>query len=227
MRILLASLLLVSVPAFADPEPVSEQNTRTYYNSTERQTWSEPPRTEGEVTGVDSRDDDDVKVRPFYLLPFVGAEITTVGASFYRGPDGTLTGQIAPTDVYGAPAFGAVAGVRLGGLSLGVRYQGSIYTDPSLNRLNLNKVYGEAGFNVRNGRALFVGYLGGGYAFAVTRDALANGIGSKAGFGVDFLLTRFMSIGPAIEFDLQAYRAPQNWVVAYGGTGIVRIGLHL
>jgi hypothetical protein len=61
----------------------------------------------------------------------------------------------------------------------------------------------------------------------LTPGRWANGVGAKAGEGVDFLITRFLSIGPALEFDVQTYRGDSSWVVAYGGTDVARIGLHL
>lgn len=229
MKLIAVALLLAAPAALADKNPIAEQNARSFYNDAERRKWTPESMPVGDaLSTMDVREDDEVRVRRFYLMPIVGGEISTAGGSFRRAPDGSVDGQLERGEVYGAPSFGALVGWRLGGFTLGARYQGSIFSDPELDRLMLNKVYGEIGFNARRGRAIFNGYLDLGWAFATNRtEGLRNGVGAKAGFGVDFLLTRFLSIGPALEFDVQAYRTDPDWVAVYGGSALLRLGIQL
>ncbi len=222
--------LLVAAPfvALADDQPVVENNTRTFYNYAERHAWSPTvlPTTEALAT-VDNEKDYEVSVRNFYLVPFIGGEVATVGGTFRRTSTGGITGTTQRSEVYAAPAFGALLGWRLGAFNVGARYQGAIYTDAELDRLMLNKVYGELGFNARRGRAIFNAYLDLGYAFARNSgNPTRHGIGGKLGVGVDFLITRFLSIGPALEFDAQALSVDSNWVALWGGSALARVGVH-
>jgi len=229
MKLMIAALLLAAPLALADDKPLVQNNTRTFYNYAERHAWSpvDLPVTDALAT-VDTERDYDVTVRNFYLVPVVGGELSTVGGTFRRAANGTVVGSTQTSEVYGAPAFGALLGWRLGAFNVGARYQGAIYTDSDLDRLMLNKVYGEIGLNARKGRALFSGYLDLGYAFATSRNSpLRNGFGGKAGVAVDFLVARSFSFGPALEFDVQALNTDPTWVAIYGGSALLRLGIHL
>jgi hypothetical protein len=225
-----ALTLLTAAPSvLADGKPLVEQNTRTFYNEAERSSWrvTHVPENQALQT-IDVEKDYDVDVRRVFLTPIAGGEVNTVGGTYYRTADGSVMGETRVSAIYGAPTFGALLGWRLGGLNLGARYQGSLFNDTNLNNFMLHKVYGEIGLNVRRGRAIYNVYLDAGYAFATSRSqGLRNGIGGKVGVGIDFLLTRYFSLGPALEFDVQAYRTDPVWVAAYGGSGLLRIGFQL
>ncbi len=231
MKWMIVPLVVAASTALADNQPVVEHSTRTFYNDAERGAWRPAPLpTSDALATIDTEKEYDVSMRRFYLMPVIGGEITTLGGTFQRNSDGSVSAQTAASGVYGAPSFGALLGWRLGGFNVGARYQGSVYGDTRLDRLMLNKVYGEIGFNARRGRAIFNGYLDAGWAFASSSgQPLRNGIGGKAGVAVDFLATRYLSFGPGLEFDVQGYATDNSptWVAVYGGSAFLRIGVQL
>lgn len=240
MRKLILPIFVTCLAAIAqaDEAPFTSSSSysqrETYYNEVERRrahnerVFGTRPNSESNLgTGVTYSPDQvrTEEVRNFYLVPNIGMELANLSPQMFPGD--TRVATAGGDHVHVAPAFGATGGWRLGYFNLGARYQGSIFSDYNAATLVLNKVYGEFGFNARSGNVLLSGFIDAGWAFAHTRGELTNGLGGKAGFGIDFLVNRYLTIGPGISFDAHAYRPNEEWLVAYGGTANLRVGFQL
>lgn len=228
----LASFLTTS--AFADEaEPLpGKVKEKTYYNGAEanRARDREAAYVTADPAGRSYSERE--RVRMFQVTPIFGMEFASLDRILTR-TDGGLTSTNVPTSFGFAPATGLALDWRLGYFTIGARYQGSVFLDNdiSTNDLYLNKVYADFGFNVRAKVMLFSATVSGGYAFAVTRDLFAHGVGARVGVNFDFLITKFFSLGPGFAFDVHAYRQPgtngNTMITAFGGTSQLRIGFHI
>lgn len=246
--ILVMSLCLFASTSFADEEAFSERRsdgttTHTVYNDTEEKSATMTRSNNdaaGEAGAVFQRGDaEPIQLRRFFLAPVAGIEVGTVGTVVARNNTGNFDERGLTTGIGAGPAYGAVLGWRLGNFSLGARYQGSMFRDGGNGRitgingtndvgnLTLHKAYGELGFNSRSGRLIFSGFLDYGWTGVATQNTFHNGMGGKAGVGLDFLVTRFFTIGPGLDFDVHSYRLPAEWVVAYGATATLRVGFQI
>jgi hypothetical protein len=157
----------------------------------------------------------------FYVDGTVGGEFEHVG--FVRTPTAITTS--ASSDTWGL-SYGAIAGFRLHRLSLGLLYQRDDVLSGA-NGLDLNKLYGEVGLNLRLGILMIVLKADVGYAFAQAYGDLYNGVGAKVGAAFDFYPIRILSIGPGADFDVQGYSTPAGFAGTYGATFQLRVGLHI
>jgi hypothetical protein len=157
----------------------------------------------------------------FYVDGTFGGEYEHIGFAGY-GPQATTNGS---SDTWGI-AYGALAGFRIGMLSIGGLYQ---RTDvmTGANYLDLNKLYGEVGLNLRLGILMIVLHADIGYAFVNSFGATFNGVGGKAGVAFDFYPVRILSIGPGADFDVQGYSLPSGFTGSYGATFQLRVGIHI
>jgi hypothetical protein len=157
----------------------------------------------------------------FYVDGTFGGEYEHIGFAGY-GPNANTNGS---ADTWGI-AYGALAGFRIGKLSIGGLYQ---RTDvmTGANFLDLNKLYGEVGLNLRLGILMIVLHADVGWAFVNSGGAIFNGVGAKAGVAFDFYPIRILSIGPGAAFDVQGYSLPGGFTGSYGATFQLRVGIHI
>ena len=159
----------------------------------------------------------------FQLTPFVGAEVTRYG---FAGIDanGLTGGDFVATGV----TFGALAGFKLGPLSLGVLYQRTEEIDkpPGLD-LNLNKLYAEVGFNIRASIMIAVIHFDFGWAFFEANSKTEQGFGGKFGVALDFYPLKWLSLGLGVDCDLQGFDTEKKLIGGFGGTFVFRAGLHI
>ncbi len=161
-----------------------------------------------------------------YITPFVGYEVTYLGIAHVAGQGFGTTLQTGHVTADGL-AYGATVGFRLGPINLGVLYQGTAVFDPDTT-LNLSKLYGEVGLDIRAGRMVGVVHLDFGYAFILSQDGhVTNGLGGKLGFALDVYITKVMSIGPDFHIDAQGNSLPGTYTAAVGGTILFRLGIHI
>jgi hypothetical protein len=157
----------------------------------------------------------------FYVDGTFGAEYEHIGFTGF-GPSAATDHS---SDTWGI-AYGALAGFRIGHLSIGGLYQ---RTDvmTGANYLDLNKLYAEVGLNLRVSILMIVLHADLGWAFANSGGATFEGVGGKAGIAFDFYPVRILSIGPGADFDVQGYSLPSGFTGSYGFTLQLRVGIHI
>ena len=138
---------------------------------------------------------------------------------------GPLASSKGASDTWGL-AYGAAAGFRLGKLSIGALYQRTDVMSGA-NNLDLNKLYAEAGLNLRLGILMIVLHADVGWAFVNSGTSTFQGVGAKGGVALDFYPIRILSIGPNVDFDVQGYQLPSGFISSYGATFGLRVGLHI
>ncbi len=161
----------------------------------------------------------------FSLTPIIGMEVTRIGVASI-GNSNTVTFQglrVAP-----ALTFGAIAGIRLGPLGLGLLFQqteGQKAEDS--HDVAMTKLYGQVSVQVPWNRVVGLMHMDFGWAVLATQGIVTHGIGGKLGVALDYYPVRWVSIGAGADFDVQGYRTPSSMLGSYGGTFVARFGLHL
>ncbi len=160
----------------------------------------------------------------FQLTPFVGAEVTRFG---FAGLDST--GLKSGDYVASGITYGALGGFKLGPVSVGVLFQRTEELDTPQNlSLNLNKLYGEIGMNVKAGKMIAVMHLDFGWAFFQPGNAKTEeGFGGKLGLALDFYPIKWLSLGGGVDLDIQGFDTERGLIGGFGGTFVFRVGLHI
>ncbi len=166
-----------------------------------------------------------------YVTPFVGLEIGRMGyAGVNSASTTTAPGIKSGSFVFDGLAYGGGAGFRIGGLSIGAIYQRTQADGPNAgSSLNLNKLYGEVGINIRTSFIMTIIHFDFGWAF-FGQDGLSrqDGLGGKVGIALEFYPVRILSLGVGADFDAQGFfPSGSSAIGTYGGTFLARVGLHL
>lgn len=160
------------------------------------------------------------------IVPFFGAEYVRAGSLSLNS---ALLGSVEGTGF----TWGALGGVRLGPINLGLLYQRTTVEPQPMVDVKFNKLYGEFGVYSLWGPVGFLMHLDFGYSWV--GGSLANnvigdtvrGLGGKIGLAVDYYIVPLLSVGFGAAFDAVGYFEQNDLVGAYGGTFVGRIGLHI
>jgi hypothetical protein len=138
---------------------------------------------------------------------------------------GLRPGSPGASDTWGV-AYGAIAGFRIGKLSIGAVFQ---RTDvlAGIDGVNLDKVYAQVGLNLRISILIIVLHADIGWAGMEYANTINNGVGAKGGVAFDFYPIRILSIGFGADFDVQGYSLQSGWISSIGTTFGLRVGVHI
>ena len=103
-----------------------------------------------------------------------------------------------------------------------------MFSDVIVNRLNLNKVYGEFGVMFESCVMKTMLFLDFGWAFIDQPGSFTGrGLGGQVGVAFDFYATHWLSVGASAAFDAQGYRPQDTYLSAIGGSFLFRLGFHI
>ena len=166
-----------------------------------------------------------------YIEPTVGAETLHLRLGSL---DQALRGNLIGDDQTSTSlSLGALAGVRVGFLSVSVLLQrGSHTLGPagSQEEAVADKVFGDLGFHARVTKGIAIApHLSFGFAqlHSAALPEPLQGLGAKAGIAIELNPCSAISVGMRADADIQAYETDAMYSIAYGFTVAGSIGLHL
>jgi hypothetical protein len=158
----------------------------------------------------------------FFVDGTIGGEYEHLGL---QPPTLGAPGGNGASDTWGV-AYGAIAGFRIGKLSIGALFQRTDVLS-GINGVNLDKVYAQVGLNLRISILIIVLHADIGWAGLEYANTINNGVGAKGGVAFDFYPIRILSIGFGADFDVQGYSLPSGFISSIGTTFGLRVGLHI